>query len=307
MAENAKQEEYAKSLGAIGKYKSPNGRTYAVFPDMETGMGATQSDLQTKLSGGSSWVTPNTTLGQFASGWTSGPRAAFNKNAAANYARITGFSQDTKISQIPVDLLTKAIVLNEGVDPSVSANIQGAIPDFAQQFISAFASEPKVEQASAGKSYSPSQEAVIKKYMDTPTQDARRELIRAGLSTKDVDTYSTGKKTGVAKITPAMLPSYRGYVEDGKLPADATLKAMGITAEDFVASADTAYGEYLKRKASDINSQSPTMSVEFIPEQYSSATATQREKLNESINKISDFDNRMTQLIELFEKRGTEL
>jgi hypothetical protein len=29
------------------------------------------SDLQTKLSGGSSWATPDTTLANFASGWVS--------------------------------------------------------------------------------------------------------------------------------------------------------------------------------------------------------------------------------------------
>lgn len=70
MAESPRGIEYAKSLGAIGMYKSPNGRTYAVFPDMETGKAATMADLKTKLSGGSSWVTPETTLGQFATGWT---------------------------------------------------------------------------------------------------------------------------------------------------------------------------------------------------------------------------------------------
>lgn len=37
MAENPAGEAYAKSLGAIGKYTSPNGRTYAVFPNMLVG------------------------------------------------------------------------------------------------------------------------------------------------------------------------------------------------------------------------------------------------------------------------------
>lgn len=71
MAENEKQIEYAKSLGAVGTYTSPNGRTYAVFPDMATGKAATVADVKTKLAGGSSWATPDTTLGKFASGWTS--------------------------------------------------------------------------------------------------------------------------------------------------------------------------------------------------------------------------------------------
>lgn len=71
MAETPKGKEYAKSLGATGFYTSPNGRTYAVFPNMQTGLEATRADIGTKLTGGSSWVTPNMTLGELASGWTS--------------------------------------------------------------------------------------------------------------------------------------------------------------------------------------------------------------------------------------------
>lgn len=50
MAESPAQEAYAKRLGAVGKYTSRNGRTYAVFPDMNTGIMATHSDLSSKLS-----------------------------------------------------------------------------------------------------------------------------------------------------------------------------------------------------------------------------------------------------------------
>jgi len=60
-----------------------------VFPDMDTGKAAALSDLSTKLSGGSSWANGDTTLGKFASGWTSGPNAAYNTNAANNYSRLT--------------------------------------------------------------------------------------------------------------------------------------------------------------------------------------------------------------------------
>jgi len=56
---------------------------------MDTGKAAALSDLSTKLSGGSSWANGDTTLGKFASGWTSGPNAAYNTNAANNYSRLT--------------------------------------------------------------------------------------------------------------------------------------------------------------------------------------------------------------------------
>ena len=71
MVENEAGRDRALRYGAVGFYTSPNGRTYAVFPDMQTGMAAARADLQAKLTGGSSWATGDTTLAKFASGWTS--------------------------------------------------------------------------------------------------------------------------------------------------------------------------------------------------------------------------------------------
>lgn len=51
MVENEAGRDRALRYGAVGFYTSPNGRTYAVFPDMETGMAAARADLQAKLSG----------------------------------------------------------------------------------------------------------------------------------------------------------------------------------------------------------------------------------------------------------------
>ena len=90
---------------------------------MDAGFSAMQSDLKTKLSGGSAWVNPNTTLSQFASGWVSGPNAPTNQNAVANYVKLTGYPAGTKISDIPLNILAQAIVRNEGVDPTRSAKI----------------------------------------------------------------------------------------------------------------------------------------------------------------------------------------
>ena len=93
---------------------------------MKTGLEAMTADVNTKLNGGSYWVTGTTTLGQLASGWTSGPNAPYNKNAAANYARISGYPENTPIMAIPRQALINAIIKNEGVNPNVSANIQVA-------------------------------------------------------------------------------------------------------------------------------------------------------------------------------------
>lgn len=117
------QRNIATSYGAVWFYKSPNGRTYAVFPDMQTWVNASLSDLQSKLSGWSSWATPDTTLAKFASGWVSWPNAPMNQNAVNNYVKLTGYSANTKIKDIPMDILAKAIFSNEGVDISKSATI----------------------------------------------------------------------------------------------------------------------------------------------------------------------------------------
>jgi hypothetical protein len=58
-----------------------------------------------------------------------------------------------------------------------------------------------------------------------------------------------------------------------------------MTSEQFINNADVGYNEYLKTKAQEISSQYPTLNVEFTPS-YSNNSATQREKLNESMTKI---------------------
>lgn len=123
MAESPQWEAYAKSLGAVGKYKSPNGRTYAVFPDMNTGLRAIQSDLTSKLSGKSTWATPQTSLAQFASGWTVWPNKPLNQWAVNNFVTFTGYPANTPIWQIPKEKLVAAIMKNEWVNPSISAKI----------------------------------------------------------------------------------------------------------------------------------------------------------------------------------------
>ncbi len=123
MADTQGQKEIALKLWASGFYKSPNWRTYAVFPSMGSGMQAMMSDLKTKIAWGSSWVRPTTTLAEFASGWVSWPNAQQNTNAVNAYVKVTGYNQNTRIADIPLDKLAKAIVQHEWVDISKNANI----------------------------------------------------------------------------------------------------------------------------------------------------------------------------------------
>lgn len=239
MGDTEAQRNIALGYGAVWFYKSPNWRTYAVFPDMESGVKASMEDLQAKISWGSSWATPNTSLEKFASGWVSWPNATINQNAVANYVKLTGYSKNTPISQIPIDVLAKAVFANEGVDISKSSNLSWVI--------------------------------------------------------------GTG-----SQVSQASLPLYRAYMEDGKLPSKDALKWLGMTSEQFVDSAQTWYDNFLTNKAKEINSTYPTLQVEFTPS-YSNLSATQKEKLNESMTKIWDIDQRLEKLKELFVKSWTEV
>lgn len=117
------QRAIATKLWAVWFYSSPNGRTYAVFPDMQSWVNASVQDLQSKLSGWSSWVTPNTTLAQFATGWTSWPNSPINQNAVDKYVSLTGATANTPIKDIPIENLAKAVFKNEWVDISKNAII----------------------------------------------------------------------------------------------------------------------------------------------------------------------------------------
>ncbi len=105
------------------------------------------------------------------------------------------------------------------------------------------------------------------------------------------------------QATPAMLPLFRSYVEDGKLPSAPQLKSFGMSAEQFADLADTGYNKFLDQKAKEISRVNPTFDIEYIPSQYSANSQTQKEALNNSMTKIADFDKRMSRLIELFKEK----
>lgn len=102
------------------------------------------------------------------------------------------------------------------------------------------------------------------------------------------------------------LSLYRTYVEDGKLPSKDALKWMNMTSQQFIDNADSGYDAFLKTKAKEISDTYPTLDIEYTWN-YAWNSATQKEKLNESVTKIGDIDSRISQLKSLFEKNGTEV
>lgn len=102
------------------------------------------------------------------------------------------------------------------------------------------------------------------------------------------------------------LSIYRAYVEDGKLPSKDALIGMNMTSQQFIDNASEWYNSYLKEKEQEINSIYPTLNVEFTPS-YSTISATQREKVNESMKKIWDIDQRIEKLKSIFERSWTEV
>lgn len=109
-----------------------------------------------------------------------------------------------------------------------------------------------------------------------------------------------------AKLKLSSLPLYRKYIEEWALPSKDALKWLGMTSEQFTSSADEWYNQFLRQKENEINSAYPTLNIEFTPS-YNGISATQKEKLNESMTKIWDIDQRIEQLKTLFEKYGTEV
>ena len=102
------------------------------------------------------------------------------------------------------------------------------------------------------------------------------------------------------------LSLYRAYAEDGKLPSKDALKGLKMNSQRFIQNADAWYTKFLESQAKEISAEQPTLDIVYNPQKYSAISATQREKLNESVTKIGDIDRRMTRLRELFEENGTE-
>lgn len=106
-------------------------------------------------------------------------------------------------------------------------------------------------------------------------------------------------------INSSALPLYRKYVEEWILPSKDALKWLWMTSEQFAENANSGYSAYLASKEQEINSTYPTLNIQFTPS-YATISATQREKLNESMTKIGDIDRRLERLKTLFNESWTE-
>lgn len=102
------------------------------------------------------------------------------------------------------------------------------------------------------------------------------------------------------------LSIYKSYVEDWKVPSKDVLKWLKMTSEQFINNADAGYTQFLDKKAKELSDTYPTVDIAYTPT-YAQNSAPQREKLNDSIAKISDIDDRISQLKKLFEKNWTEV
>ena len=120
------------------------------------------------------------------------------------------------------------------------------------------------------------------------------------------DKMKFSQAPSVDEIKTANLPSYRAYMEDGKMPSKDALKGMWMTSQQFMDKAEAGYDKFLKQKEQEISNTYPTLNIQFTPS-YSTMSAIQREKLNESLTKIGDIDQRIQQFKKLFIENGTEV
>lgn len=104
-----KKKNYAKQIGAMGTYRSPNGREYYVFASPEDGARALRADIDAKVNGGSAHTTGDTTLAQFQRIYV----GHTNKSYLGVLMDQLGVPANTKLSQIDPGKLSEAVALAE--------------------------------------------------------------------------------------------------------------------------------------------------------------------------------------------------
>lgn len=290
---------------------------YVSFPTIEDGIKAQRIMMQVTYGNNTVWQMLQKWV------WTAeGPRYA------AQVAWNAGIDLKRKVSDLSEEELTqlqnakiakespglaKLLASPEFNQPTTEINpAAGSIKDaFAQAGVDPMSSGVTTQQ------YTPSQKNLFewyaKKVSDGTLTLKDRNSIANQLWVKPneldnvynqyVDSVSNAPK---APINVASLPLYKKYVEDGTLPSKDALKWLWMTSEQFVDSAGEWYDKFLREKENEINSVYPTLNIEFTPS-YNNISATQKEKLNESLTKIWDIDQRIGQLKKLFEENGTEV
>lgn len=112
--------------------------------------------------------------------------------------------------------MANAVIRHEGVDPSVSADVGGAIratvPEFAQKFLGAVQrGEFTVEQAKgAAKAveFSPSQKSAMENYADKPSKDTRAELKAQGVTESQANSYVSALSGEISPVAQSIADGY---------------------------------------------------------------------------------------------------
>ena len=102
--------------GTAGRYKSPNGRIYAVYTTIEEGYQALINDLKGKQAGNTrSGLNANSTIEQLLGVWVNG-RGTVDKNNGyyKTFLAETKLSAGTKIGDVATETLARGIMAGEG-------------------------------------------------------------------------------------------------------------------------------------------------------------------------------------------------
>ena len=102
--------------GTAGRYKSPNGRIYAVYATIEEGYQALINDLKGKQAGNTrSGINANSTIEQLLGVWVNG-RGTVDQNSGyyKTFLAETKLSAGTKIGDVATETLARGIMAGEG-------------------------------------------------------------------------------------------------------------------------------------------------------------------------------------------------
>jgi hypothetical protein len=190
---------YGEKIGAIGTYRSPNGREYFVFPSADAGTAAMARDIASKQSGDTQSAilrNPNATLGDFLRVWSGSDKA--KTSYAAAVMQVTGADMKTPFRSIDPSMLAKGVAKAEGFSGSAIAQPSAGAP-----------SANSAGTTITGKSkYTPSQIQTLDAILNsdtvrTPAQD--EAMAKAGLTDADISTRedeiidAEGGEDGLAK------------------------------------------------------------------------------------------------------------
>lgn len=165
---------YGEKIGAIGTYKSPNGRTYYVFKNSQDGKASLANDIQWKQAGNTqvaSLKSANATLGDYLRAHTGSDQAGTSYAKAVMAA--TGANMNTKFRSIDAMKLADGISKAEGY---TGTTIGGRT----------------TTQEAPTREYTQRQQSLMAKYNEgSASADEVKELAKAGITQADANAYKS--------------------------------------------------------------------------------------------------------------------